>query len=194
MRILGGELRGRSFEQPKTASVRPLSDKVRAAIYDVVGAPSGAVVLDAYAGSGAAGFEALSRGAAMVEAIEANPRVVRIIEQNVQALGIDWGYILHSLKIETWLALPSNQPTDQRGIERYDLIIADPPYAKLDTDVIERLGRFVIAGGTLVLSHSSKLASPMLESVSLAKSKTYGDTSVSFYTRSSLIHADVVKW
>ena len=181
MKIVGGELRGRTFGQPKTATVRPLTDKVRASIFDVVGAPNGGVVLDAYAGSGAAGFEALSRGAAMVEAIEGNPRVARVIEENVRALQIDWGYVLNVLKVETWLALPGNQPEISRPIERYDLIIADPPYAQLDADILERLGRFLLTDGVMVVSHSSKTPSPMLESMSLAKAKVYGDTALSFY-------------
>ncbi len=181
MKILAGELRGRTFEQPKTQSVRPLSDKVRAAIFDVVGEPGGFVVLDAYAGSGAAGFEALSRGAAMVEAVEANPRVGRTIESNLQALGLHWGYILHVLKLETWLALPGNQPGSGRPVQRYDLIIADPPYAQLDADILARLAEFLIPGGIMAVSHSSKLASPVLESVELVRHKVYGDTALSFY-------------
>lgn len=181
MKIIGGEMRGRGFEQPKTASVRPLSDKVRAAIFDVVGAPEGFVVLDVYAGSGAAGFEAISRGAAMVEAIEANPRVARTIEANVRTLELDWGYVLHVLKLETWLALPANQSESGSSLARYDLIIADPPYAKIDADLIDRLGKYLLPDGILVLSHSSKTPSPVLESISLAKQKVYGDTALSFY-------------
>ncbi|HSX01811.1 MAG TPA: RsmD family RNA methyltransferase [Candidatus Saccharimonadia bacterium] len=182
MRILGGELRGRAFEQPKTSAVRPLSDKVRAAIFDVAGVPMGGVVLDVYAGSGAAGFEALSRGAAMVEAIETNPRVVRLIEANAAALGLHWGYLLHALKLETWLALPGNQPSADRPQSRYNLIIADPPYARLDAELLERLVPFLRPEGALVVSHSSKYRAPELAGASLAKHKVYGDTALSFYT------------
>lgn len=180
MKILGGELRGRSFDQPKTQSVRPLSDKVRAAIFDVVGAPDGLTVLDAYAGSGAAGFEAASRGAVLVEAIEANDRVARVIAANAKALGLDWGYVLHQMTVETWLAAPKQQP----ATPRYNLIIADPPYAKLETDVMDRLAQFLTAGGVLVISHSSKLESPQLEGAQQIKHKVYGDTALSFYQHS----------
>jgi len=91
VKILSGNLRGHPIEQPKTRAVRPLSDKVRAALFDVTGNPEGLAVLDVYAGSGAAGFEALSRGALMVDAIEANPRVARTIQSNASALGLHWG-------------------------------------------------------------------------------------------------------
>lgn len=177
MKILAGNLRGRRFEQPASRAVRPLSEKVRAAIFDVTGAPEGFAVLDAYAGSGAAGFEALSRGAALVDAVEANPRAARLIGQNAVSLGLDWGFILHQMTVATWLAAPAQTPP----APRYQLIIADPPYAQADQDVLERLVPFLQPGGVLVVSHSSKLEPPMLKSSQLVVAKTYGDTRLSFY-------------
>jgi len=156
--------------------VRPLSDKVRAALFDVVGPTDGLTVLDAYAGSGAAGFEAVSRGAVLVDAIENNPRVAKTIQKNAQALGLDWGHVLHQLSVETWLA----SPHQQENKSRYGLIIADPPYANLEPDIIERLAGFLTPGGVLALSHSSKLT-PELSSLSIVQHKVYGDTALSFY-------------
>jgi 16S rRNA (guanine966-N2)-methyltransferase len=180
MRIISGDLGGRPFEQPKTRSVRPMSDKVRAALFDVVGPISGLAVLDAYAGSGAAGFEAASRGAVLVDAIENNPRVAKTIQQNARLLGLDWGYVLYQLSVETWLA----SPQQQENRSRYGLIVADPPYANLEADIIERLADFLAPGGVLALSHSSKIPAPVLKSVELAVTKTYGDTALSFYKKS----------
>ncbi|GAC1371205.1 MAG: 16S rRNA (guanine(966)-N(2))-methyltransferase RsmD [Candidatus Saccharimonadales bacterium] len=176
MRIGAGELKGRPFEQPKTRTVRPLSDKVRAALFDVVGDISGLVVLDAYAGSGAAGFEAASRGAILVDAIEANARVAKTIQNNSRTLGLDWGYVLHQVTVETWLASPAQQPP----APRYGLIVADPPYAQLDAEVITRLAAYLAPGGILALSHSSKLESPV-PALERVQHKIYGDTSLSFY-------------
>jgi 16S rRNA (guanine966-N2)-methyltransferase len=181
MKVLSGELKGRPFEQPKTRAVRPLSEKVRAALFDVTGAPVGLTVLDAYAGSGAAGFEAASRGALLVDAIEANPRVARTIQQNAQILGLDWGYVLHQVTVETWLASPAQQPPTPR----YNLIIADPPYAQLDSDVLSRLVQYLQPNGILALSHAGKLEPPVIQSAVLVKQKLYGDTALSFYERSS---------
>ena len=177
MRISAGSLKGRVFEQPKSRSVRPLSDKVRAALFDVLGDVSGLTILDAYAGSGAAGFEAASRGAILVDAIEANNRVALTIQANAKGLGLDWGYVLHQLTVETWLASPQQQPPGPR----YGVIIADPPYAQLDTDVINRLAGYLSAGGILALSHTSNIASPIVQCCKLAVAKTYGDTALSFY-------------
>lgn len=177
MKILAGELRGRPLAQPKTRATRPLSDKVRAALFDVIGNPTGLAVLDAYAGSGAAGFEALSRGAVLVDAIEANARVARTIQQNAADLGLDWGFVLHQVTVASWLASPAQTPP----APRYGLIIADPPYAQLDPDILDRLAAFLTPGGVLAVSHSSKLPSPELQSVALVKQKTYGDSALSFY-------------
>lgn len=177
MKILSGSLRSHPFDQPKTRAVRPLSEKVRAALFDVVGPVTGFCVLDAYAGSGAAGFEAASRGAALVEAIEANARVAKTIQQNIHTLSLDWGYNLHIMTVETWLASPHQQPPTPR----YDLIIADPPYAQLDSDVLERLAAYLKPNGVLAVSHTSRTPSPNLASARLAVAKTYGDTALSFY-------------
>jgi len=177
VKIIAGELGGRPIEQPKTRAVRPLSEKVRAALFDVFGSPASLTVLDAYAGSGAAGFEAASRGAALVEAIEANARVAKTIQANARCLNLEWGYVLHQMTVETWLASPQQQPPTPR----YGLIIADPPYARLDRDVLQRLTAYLTEGGVLALSHSRKTPPPALSGVELKVAKTYGDTALSFY-------------
>jgi 16S rRNA (guanine966-N2)-methyltransferase len=177
MKILSGKLGGRPFDQPKTRAVRPLSEKVRAALFDVTGPVDGLTVLDAYAGSGAAGFEAASRGALLVDAIEANDRVAKIIAANARTLGLDWGYVLHQVTVATWLASPAQQPP----AHRYNLIIADPPYAQLDSDVLGRLAAYLQPSGVLAVSHSSRTEPPVLSSVELVRHKVYGDTALSFY-------------
>jgi 16S rRNA (guanine966-N2)-methyltransferase len=156
-----------------------MTEKVRAAAFDVLGSMIGLNLLDAYAGSGAAGFEALSRGAMLVEAIEANKTVARTIQANVKTLKAEWGFILYKMTVETWLALPR-----QQGAEgRYHVIIADPPYAKLDDDVLNRLMAFLIPEGRLVVSHSSKHDPPVIESGELIQTKRYGDSALSFYQK-----------
>ena len=177
MKIQSGYLKGHVFEQPKTSAVRPLSDKVRAAIFDVVGNPEGMTVLDAYAGSGAAGFEAISRGALMVDAIEANARVARVIVENSRQLELDFNYIIHQVTVETWLASPAQTPPEPR----YHVIIADPPYGQILPDVLSRLGAFLLPEGVMCVSHTSKVELPVLESLGLVRGKIYGDTSLSFY-------------
>jgi 16S rRNA (guanine966-N2)-methyltransferase len=179
MKIVSGEYKGRPIAQPKSRSVRPMSEKVRAAIFDIVGSVEGFTVLDAYAGSGAAGFEAISRGAILAEGIEANAQVARTIQANEKELNLGFSYILHQITLETWLASPAQQPP----VPRYDMIIADPPYMRLEEDLLEKLGHFLNPNGILVVSHAGKLASPMLQSVKLKQHKVYGDSALSFYQR-----------
>jgi 16S rRNA (guanine(966)-N(2))-methyltransferase RsmD len=136
-------------------------------------------VLDAYAGSGAAGLEALSRGALLVEAIEANRTAARTIQENANALGADFSYVLYQMTVETWLA----SPRQQTDLERYDVIIADPPYSQLDDDVLSRLAQFLLPSGRLVVSHGSKRTPPMIESGELIQTKVYGDSALSFYNK-----------
>ena len=177
MKIVAGVLGGRTITQPKSRSVRPMSEKVRAAIFDVIGSVEGYTILDAYAGSGAAGFEALSRGALLAEGIESNSQVTRTIQANEKDLELSFSYILHHVSLETWLASPAQQPPAYR----YDLIIADPPYLKLEDDLLEKLAAYLNDQGILVVSHAGKMPSPMLQSVSLKQHKVYGDSALSFY-------------
>jgi 16S rRNA (guanine966-N2)-methyltransferase len=177
VKIISGKKKGQIFNQPKSRSVRPLSEKVRAAVFDVTGPVTDFVVLDAYAGTGAAGFEALSRGARLVEAIESNQKVASIISDNAKRLGFDWEFILYQMPVTTWLASPNQYP----AVPRYDLIIVDPPYAKLDPDILDSISLFLTPEGVMAVSHSSRYQSPMLKSVELVRHKVYGDTALSFY-------------
>lgn len=178
MKIVSGQFKGRPITQPKSSSVRPMSEKVRAAVFDIAGPVEGLVVLDAYAGSGAVGLEAISRGAKLVEAIEADRKTAKVIEDNTNSLGVDWGYQLWVTKVETWLANPDNLPEP-----KYDMIVADPPYARISEDILDKLGNYLRPGGLMMVSHSGKNPSPKLESVSLADRKDYGDSSLSIYRR-----------
>jgi 16S rRNA (guanine966-N2)-methyltransferase len=175
MRIVAGKLGGRTVVAPKTRDTRPMTDKVRAALFDSMGTIQDTVVLDAYAGSGAVGFEALSRGAARVIAVESARPAIRAIHANVEALDVSWGYELHEDSVETWLARRSDVP------QHFDVIIADPPYASLKPDIIEKLGRLLAPDSLIVVSHTARLELPELEGLILHQTKTYGDTALSFY-------------
>ncbi|HSX48015.1 MAG TPA: 16S rRNA (guanine(966)-N(2))-methyltransferase RsmD [Candidatus Nanoarchaeia archaeon] len=177
MRITTGRLRGRVITAPKSAKVRPMTDKVRGALFDVIGNISGNLVLDVYAGSGAVGIEALSRGARMVEAIEHDRLAAGRIEKTIKEFGLGFEYSLVVAAVESWLGWPANTTT----ISRYDLIVADPPYTQLKAEILDRLGEFLSPGGVMVVSHSSRLTPPELESLKLVRTNRYGDSSLSFY-------------
>ncbi|HUC87134.1 MAG TPA: 16S rRNA (guanine(966)-N(2))-methyltransferase RsmD [Candidatus Saccharimonadales bacterium] len=176
MRIIAGELGGRVVMAPKTRGTRPMTDKVRAALFDAVGSVQDITMLDAYAGSGAVGFEALSRGAQQVVAVESARPALTAIQANQQSLGIAWGYSLYQMSVETWLARHSLADS-----QRYELIVADPPYDRLAADVLEKLGSLLQPSGWLVVSHSSRRPAPALSGLELAADKVYGDSALGFY-------------
>ncbi len=123
IRIIGGSRRGRRLTVPPVRSVRPTSDRVREAVFDVLGPLQGEQVMDVFAGSGALGLEALSRGAARCVFIERDPRVCTVLRLNISRLGFQEVSEVVSANFLTGLRM-----VDARG-ERYDVLFLDPPYS-----------------------------------------------------------------
>ena len=131
-RVIAGEAGGRRLAVPDGRDTRPTSDRAReglfATISSMLGSLAGARVLDLYAGSGAVGLEALSRGAEHVLLVEHGARAARVIRENIEAIGLP-GAVLVADRVERVLA----RGPDQGG--RYDVVFADPPYALADAGV-----------------------------------------------------------
>jgi 16S rRNA (guanine(966)-N(2))-methyltransferase RsmD len=176
MRIVAGEFRGRQLKSPTWEGLRPTSDRLRETLFNLLG-PSvrGARVLDGYAGTGAIGIEALSRGAAHVTFVEKDPRAVRLIAANLAMLGAS-GAIIRAGLAEAVARL------DGQG---FDVIVLDPPYA--DTAAVTALGAAApLAGeGTrVVVEHATRYAPPAEHAgLRLARTVKAGDSGLSFYVR-----------
>lgn len=138
-RIVGGMARGRRLAVPDTGT-RPTSDRAREAVFSSIeslrGTFDGAAVLDIYAGSGALGLEAVSRGAVLVDLVESDPRAVRVIESNRDVVGGDQRAALvrvHPVTVERWLATGGAVATHgtlaSHAAASYDVVFCDPPYA-----------------------------------------------------------------
>jgi len=151
VRIIAGRYKGRRLKTPDWEGVRPTSDKLRETLFNVL-APriQGARVVDGYAGTGAVGIEALSRGAAQVIFIEKNRRTAALIEQNLKVCGIEEGYTIHCADIAAALdGLPAS--------ETFDLILLDPPYDTENLNVaLGSAARRVVPGGLVVLEHATR--------------------------------------
>jgi 16S rRNA (guanine966-N2)-methyltransferase len=117
LRIIAGELRGRRIDAPKGTVTRPTSDFVRETAFNLIGPVDGAVVLDLYAGSGALGLEALSRGAERVLFVDSSREACRTIGWNLEKLGLEAAVLCQDA---------ARALSAERG--PYDLILADPPY------------------------------------------------------------------
>lgn len=121
MRVIAGRLRGRPIRAPQGLTTRPTSDRAREAIFQILGDLTGQTVLDCYAGSGAMGIEALSRGAARAVFVESDHAAARVITRNLEQLGLADSATLVEMPIER----------AQRRLARlapFDLVIADPPW------------------------------------------------------------------
>lgn len=185
MRITGGQHRSRTLSAPRGDATRPTSDRVREALFGILGSGmelAGARVLDLYAGTGALAFEALSRGAAHATLVESSGAAVQAIDANTRSLGLASRVRLLRAPVErTGALLAVTGP--------YDLVFADPPYAQVTSGETSRvLSALLVAplltpGARLVLEHGKADEPPAFQGFGLAESRRYGDTVLSFFTR-----------
>ena len=176
MRIVAGKLGGRTFDAPRGHRTHPMSDKVRGAIFNALGDIEGLSVADLYAGSGALAIEAISRGAANAVAIEADKVAYAAITKNIHDLGLDEVVKSHKMFVHSWL---------NRTNDRFDIVLADPPYDDLVYKTLDALPKVVKPGGVLVYSlpPSARLVLP--ESMEKIAEKSYGDATLAFYRKAN---------
>jgi len=177
MRIIAGRLGGRQFTSPKNTKTHPMSDKVRGAIFNSLGDISNLSVLDAFSGSGALSYEAASRGASSVVAVESDRNAIVAIKRNIQDLDLSRVIKPINVKVNVWLE--ASPP------EKFDVILADPPYDNLSDSSIRSLLPRLTPNGILVLSWPPKQNNPKFENMQQIKTKNYGDSSLVFYRRVS---------
>ncbi|MEV0610909.1 16S rRNA (guanine(966)-N(2))-methyltransferase RsmD [Polymorphospora rubra] len=186
-RIVAGTFGGRRIAVPPGAHTRPTSDRVREALFSALDTRvdlDGARVADLYAGSGALGLEALSRGAAHVLLVESDQRAVRIIRENVAALRAGPAVRVVTGKVGTVLAAgpPDGDP--------YDVVIADPPYAVPDDEVTAMLAALVgggwLAADAVVVVERATRGGPVtwVEGVTGESGRRYGETTLWYGRRS----------
>lgn len=179
MRIVAGIWKGRALKSPSWEGLRPTSDRLRETLFNIL-APSiaGARVLDGYAGTGAIGIEALSRGAGRVTFVERDPRAIKLIEANLAALGgADDRAIIRADFMSAAGRLVG---------ESFDLIIVDPPYAH-DSAAQALAAAVPLAGPStrVIVEHAARLRPPAaVEGLQLRRTVKAGDSALSFYDRS----------
>ena len=184
MRIIAGEFRGRVLKAPKGEGTRPTTDRVREAVMSVVNSARGgfddAVVLDAFAGSGALGLEALSRGARSAQFCERSGEALKALSANVATLRLD-ARRARVRKADVFKDVPYARPP-------FDLVFLDPPYACEASQVLDLVSalrsRAALAQGALVVYEHAAEANPAVDEaakardLSIAQRKKYGDTVV----------------
>jgi len=174
MRIVAGRHKGRRLRAPAGAGTRPTADRVREALFSILGPMDGLRVLDLYAGSGALGLEALSRGAESATFVESARPALAAIRANLDATG-DEAEIVASDAIR-WLRAAGD------GERAFDLVFCDPPYdaaARIAQPLADLLPR-VTAPQALIVTESSK-RNPLLIDLPLTDERTYGDTRIAIH-------------
>ena len=173
IKIGAGSLAGRIIEQPKTSKTRPMTQKNRASIFNRLGDIEGLSVLDVYAGSGAIGIEALSLGASHATFVEQSRSVAKVIQDNIEKLDL--------VSQTSVLIQSATEAVKSLHGQSFDIIIADPPYDQLQEGDINLIFNAVGKNGICILSHSSRIPVPNLDAVEHIDSRTYGDTTISYY-------------
>jgi len=177
MRIIAGRFKGRTLRGPDGPGVRPTSDGLRETLFNIVReSVEGATVVDAYAGTGSVGLEALSRGAVRATFIEREARSLRVLEANIRALGVE---------AETKIIRGDVLALGRQGANlAANVVFADPPYDVPDLDLVaSTLARLVAPCGLLILEYSRRREAPLSAGL-LARTRVLvaGDSALAFYT------------
>lgn len=186
MRIIAGTLKGRRIAAPPGHTVRPTSDRLRETLFNVIaGSVGGARVLDAFAGTGAVGLEAWSRGASYVVFIEHDARVAKVLEENLRTVGVAAGGVGVVRPVSPCAIIRGDFLTVPVPGPPFDLVLLDPPYdiAPLE-DAVARGVTLAAAEGLVILEHSRRRLSPEVSGAfGRYRVLTAGDSALSFYRR-----------
>lgn len=177
MRVIAGRFKGRRLTAPSWEGVRPTSDKVRETLFNILAARvEGARVLDGYAGTGAVGIEALSRGAAHVSFVERDRRAVSLIRSNLAICGIEQGYTIHRGDVASVLRQMSGDAT-------FDLVLLDPPYqAETVTEALDAAADRLAVDGLVVLERATRREPDVPARLSRLRDVKSGDSTLTFMT------------
>ena len=194
LRVLSGEFRGQALESPESSSTHPMGSREKLALFNMIN-PADKKVLDLYAGSGALGIEALSRGATEVVFNEKSPQISKIITKNLNHIGLGATEMAargvmpsnrSTIRVLTEDALKTAQRNEFKGY--FDLILADPPYDGFSElsrlqEVLDSLGALLAPNGQLVLSSPSSLDPPAIRGVQIVKTRTYAGARLTIYDK-----------
>ena len=177
VRVGGGQMRGRVLKIARGSTTRPSSGRIRSALFSMLASRvSEASVLDLYAGTGALGIEALSRGAAHVDFVEQGSRECATLRANLASLGFATQARVHRMPVDRALSVLSGP---------YDLVLMDPPYAQdALSPLLERVESLLVEEGAVVAEHDRRQSlPPAVGGLERMTERAYGDTVLSIYRR-----------
>lgn len=184
IRVTSGKFRGRVLKSPDSSQTHPMGAREKLALFNMVNVEN-AKILDAFAGSGALGVEALSRGASEVVFVESSPKVARTIRENLELVGIAnvRGANAEALEPKVWTEKVSNFTKMSQFRHYFDVIVADPPYDRISIDELNKLPRLLKADGVLALSSPAKMPEIKLDGTHLSSTHVYAGARITIYRK-----------
>jgi 16S rRNA (guanine966-N2)-methyltransferase len=178
MRVIAGTARGRPLVAPRGSATRPIADRVKETLFAILGERVvDARVLDLYAGSGAVGIEALSRGAAHCDFVEHDRRAVTAVRENLERTGVADRGSVHAVEVQRYLGTP--------GGDRFDLVFLDPPYAeRAILAPLAQLAARLSPGGMVVVKHHWRTPITEPPGLSRRRERRFGETALTFLAAS----------
>ena len=175
LRIIAGEFGGRLIDAPDGRITHPMGDRVRMALFNIIGQEiENARVLDVFAGTGALGLEAISRGAREAVFVERDRVAQRILMQNISSLGVAGITEVAKAPLASWL-------NSARDIGKFDIIFADPPYHDEQFSTVLKLFGLLKPGALMVLSHSGRREVPQQTKVVVVDNRSYASAHLTFF-------------
>lgn len=176
VRLISGRFGGRKIEAPASDNrrIHPMGERIRNAIFNSLGGRvTDASILDAFAGTGAIGFEALSRGAREVTFLEKDRIAQKIISSNIHTLGVESQSKLIKTSVSKW--------SDTYSGTGFQLVFADPPYYDTQNASVARLTSFVAKDGMMIVSWPEKYTAPHLDNMEMIDERIYAGARILFY-------------
>lgn len=174
IRIIAGQYGGRMIKSSASHRTKPMGDRIRMSLFNKIQSElNSSTVLDAFAGSGSLGLEAISRGARHATFIERDRVAQNIIQENISNLGVEDQAKLVKAPVSSWSETYSG--------EKFDLIFADPPYNDLQLSTVFKLIGLLKPNGLMVLSYPGRGEAPTANGVVVVDNRSYGTAALAFY-------------
>ncbi len=178
IRIISGRFGGRQIEAPDNSRTHPMSERIRNALFNSLGSTvQDAEILDVFAGTGAVGLEALSRGAKSATFVERDRIAQKILARNIELVGATNQSVIVRASLSNWLQTVEHK--------QYDIIFADPPYHDTQFSTVSELFALLKPHGYMVLSHPGRGELPTKTGVVVVDNRSYGNAVLTFYRRDS---------
>lgn len=174
VRIISGKFGGRSINSPNSQTTHPMSERIRGSMFNIIGDDIiNAEVLDAFAGTGSIGLEAISRGAKSVTFIDRDRLASKILSENIKLLDVESKCDTFQIGLSTWI--------DKSQDKTYDFIFVDPPFNNPQLSTVARLMPMLKPNGLMILSYIGRGEAPAVEGFVVVDNRRYGNAALTFY-------------